>query len=112
MKVLLLTNMYPTQEEPELGIFVKEQVEALSRLGAEFCIIFFDGRKNKAEYIKASIQAHKLASTKEFNLIHIHYGLAGIAVLPSFPIPSIVTFCGSDVMHPAQRRISFAGQGA
>ena len=31
MKVLVITNMFPTQELPYYGIFVKEQVDELER---------------------------------------------------------------------------------
>ncbi len=44
MRVLCLTNMYPTADEPAAGSFVRDQVEDLRELGVDVDVLSFDGR--------------------------------------------------------------------
>ena len=46
MKVLHITTNYPTEEFPIFGIFVKEQIESLQKLGVDNDVFYCDG-KNK-----------------------------------------------------------------
>ena len=60
MKVLHITNNYPTPNFPIFGIFVKEQIDSLSALGVENEVFFINGReKGKLEYVK-SLQIKKI----------------------------------------------------
>lgn len=43
MKVLVVTNMYPTKKYPLLGIFVKEQVNSLLKEGIDIDVLFING---------------------------------------------------------------------
>ena len=52
MRVLVLTNMFPTEDRPHFGIFVDEQVESLRRLGIDVDVLFMDGRASKLNYFK------------------------------------------------------------
>ncbi len=47
LRVLVLTNMYPTPAEPDFGCFVKDQVDDLRRLGVDATVLAFDGRSRK-----------------------------------------------------------------
>ena len=51
MRVLVVTNMYPTAEMPFLGTFVKEQVESLRKEGVEVDVLFVNGKKNTLNYL-------------------------------------------------------------
>ena len=54
MKVLHITNNYPTPNLPIFGIFVKEQIESLSKLNIDCDIFFINGReKGNFEYLKS-----------------------------------------------------------
>ena len=46
MKVLVLTNMYPTPDMPFFGTFVNEQVESLRKQGVEVDVFFVNGNKS------------------------------------------------------------------
>ena len=50
MRVLIVTNMYPTPAEPAFGSFVKEQVDDLRGLGLDVEEVMFDGRARSTEY--------------------------------------------------------------
>ena len=43
MRVLCLTNMYPTADEPAAGSFVRDQVDDLRELGVNVLVFSFDG---------------------------------------------------------------------
>jgi len=45
MKVLHITNNYPTENHPIFGIFVKEQIDSLTMRGLENDVFFINGRE-------------------------------------------------------------------
>jgi hypothetical protein len=56
MKVLPLTNNYPTTNFPIFWIFVKEQIESLVETGVKCEVFFINGKENgKIEYLKRVI---------------------------------------------------------
>src|SRR2546421_53477 len=54
IRVLVLTNMYPTAAEPHLGCFVRDQVCDLRVLGADVRVQAFDGRRDTRRYLTAA----------------------------------------------------------
>lgn len=104
MRVLALTNMYPTEGAPSFGVFVRGTLDAIRRADPQIAIdlVFVNGRASKAAYVAAP--ARVLArSFGGYDLIHTHYGLlAGAGAF--FPGPRVITFYGSDVEMPAQFR--------
>ncbi|MFV0584440.1 MAG: glycosyltransferase [Parabacteroides gordonii] len=109
MKVLLVTNMYPTPETPYYGIFVKEQMEAICKVHKDvfYTIFFIDGRNSKMEYLKSISKIHKLINKSEFDLIHVHYGLSGLFLLKKLKknIPVVITLHGGDIQIEQGKRI-------
>ncbi len=101
MKVLIVTNLYPTEAHSYHGIFVKEQVQAIKRNhpDVDFDIYYINGFKGKWQYIKSIWEVHKLINNDTYDLVHIHYGISGLYLLSPFVkhIPTITTFHGSDI---------------
>lgn len=83
MKILLVTNMYPSVNAPTYGIFVKEQEIAVCKEypDVEYTIAFIDGSKSKKEYINSIFRIHRLIKENSFDVIHIHYGFSGLFLL-------------------------------
>jgi len=50
MRVLVFTNMYPTDDAPFYGSFVRDEVEALKRAGVDVDVYFVNGRASKRNY--------------------------------------------------------------
>jgi len=73
MKVLVLTNMYPTPEYPFYGIFVKEQVESLRKQGIFVDIFFINGRDNRLNYFLAVPRLIKKLRLGRYELVHAHH---------------------------------------
>jgi Glycosyltransferase Family 4 len=96
MRVLVVTNMYPSADEPQFGSFVKEQVEDLRALGIDIDVFFFDARDSWTKYPQAARTIRRLVSNSRFDLVHAHYGLCGAIALAQRRVPVVTTFHGSD----------------
>jgi len=97
VRVLVVTAMYPTNENPNYGTFVKSQMESIQAAGVDIEVEFIRGHESKFEYLSAISRITKAASSGEFDLIHAHYGLSGIVSRCQFKLPVVVSYCGSDV---------------
>ncbi len=100
MKILFVTNMYPNNTGPYYGIFVKEQIDGISRkYPIEYDIFFVDGREDKWAYLKSIFTIHKKIENSNYDLIHIHYGFSGLFLLKRLKkkIPVIMTLHGGDI---------------
>ncbi len=73
MKILVLTNMYPTEEEPSFGTFIQVQVESLRKEGIDVDILFVNGRKSKLNYLWGIFRLWARLLTRRYDLIHAHY---------------------------------------
>jgi teichuronic acid biosynthesis glycosyltransferase TuaC len=107
VKVLVVTNMYPTPAEPWFGCFVREQVEDLQRLGVEIEVLAFDGRRRRSAYFSAARRLPRRLGEEPFDLVHAHYGLTGALVAAQRRVPVVTSFYGSDTVVPWQRAISW-----
>lgn len=79
MKILHITNNYPTEKLPIFGVFVKEQIDTLTELGIENDVFFINGReKGKFEYIRCLIPLKKKIKENNYDVIHCHHAFSGI----------------------------------
>jgi glycosyltransferase involved in cell wall biosynthesis len=106
IRVLVLTNMYPTQAEPLFGCFVKDQVDDLCRLDVDMSVLAFDGRSHKGRYLTAAPRLRRVLSRDRYDLVHAHYGLSGAVASLQLATPVVTTFHGSDAWVPWQRKVS------
>jgi teichuronic acid biosynthesis glycosyltransferase TuaC len=109
LRVLLVTNMYPTVEEPWYGCFVRDQVEDLRSLGVDMHVLAFDGRRDVLGYGRTAREVRQRVAAERFDLVHAHYGLTGATALLQRRVPLVTTFHGSDCNGPVpwQRWISW-----
>lgn len=73
MKVLVVTNMYPTPQAPSLGIFVREHVTALEAQGVEVEVFFVDGRRRRSEYLRALPSLARRLRRGDFDIAHAQH---------------------------------------
>jgi teichuronic acid biosynthesis glycosyltransferase TuaC len=105
MRILVVANMWPSSAAPYSGIFVSEQVDALRARGIEVEVLHLDPALGKARYLTAPPRVAAAAWRKSVDIVHAHYGLTGaFSRVPKIPL--VVTYHGSDVMLPSQRRFS------
>jgi glycosyltransferase involved in cell wall biosynthesis len=97
LRVLAVTNMYPTADRPGFGVFVARQMESVARAGVEVHIEFIDARGRLRRYGSALRRVRQLARSGRFDLVHAHYGVTGfIAVFQ--PLPLVISYCGDDLL--------------
>lgn len=110
MKILYVTNMYPSTNDPTYGIFVKEQIEAICNCEKiDYRVYAIDGKKGLWQYIKSINEIHTLLSKEHFDLIHVHYGLSGLFLLLLNPkIPVLMTLHGGDIQAEQGKTIQVA----
>ncbi len=100
MKILIVTNMYPTAQKPFYGIFVKEQVEALKKWypDLEFDFHVIQGDKSKLEYIKSVPDIRRKIKRGDYDIVHVHYGLSGLFLLMGkVDTPVVMSLHGGDI---------------
>jgi len=78
MKILLISNMYPSKDHPFYGIFVKNFENQLIAEGFEFEKAVIKGRgKTKIEklkkYFKFFIDVFRALKGDNYDLIYVHY---------------------------------------
>lgn len=84
MKILHLTNNYPSLTYPIFGIFVKEQIESLKNIGIDCDVLFINGReKGKLEYLKSIFRLRKFLSINNYDIIHCHHAISALCLIIS-----------------------------
>ncbi len=84
MKVLHITNNYPTIQHPIFGIFVKEQIDSLTSKGVINEVFFINGReKGSFEYFKSIIKINILLKEKKYDIIHCHHTFSAMSLILS-----------------------------
>lgn len=82
MKILHVTNLFPTKKAPAFGIFIKEQVDALTNSGIENEIFFINAReKGMSQYIRAIFRLKKILKSQHFDIIHCHHIFSALIAL-------------------------------
>lgn len=99
MRVLTVTNMYPTSTKPSFGAFVKSQVESLVVQGHDIEVLFIDGTGSKWNYMAGFDAVSRAVERFQPDVIHAHYGLSGfVAAYPRRSQPLVLSLCGDDVL--------------
>lgn len=102
MRVLMLTNMYPHDEDPSFGTFVYDQVRALRRLGVEVDVLFVNGRASRWRYLEAYPRLWRQLYYVEYDLIHAHYVFSGWIARAQWRLPIVQSFHAPGQMHTYQ----------
>ncbi len=103
MRALVVTNMWPSPGRPELGTFVRDQVDALRRLDVEVDVFSFP----PGGYARAAREIRRRHRGGNHDVVHAHFGLtAWVALALGGPAPKVVTLHGNDLRHPRSRRIT------
>lgn len=101
-KILIVTNMYPNEENPSSGIFIKEQITEMKKhYNFDYKVYLIDGiKKGKKEYLRSIFEVPKIIKEYKPDIIHIHYGISGIFLLFHKPKKTkiVVTLHGGDLL--------------
>jgi glycosyltransferase involved in cell wall biosynthesis len=109
MRVLIVTNMWPTEERPAFGSFVREQVDALRRIdGLDVEVFAFTPTGGLKPYARAARELRARHGGDTFDVVHAHYGMTAWCTLALRGAPRMVTFHGTDLGHARFGRLSRA----
>ncbi len=98
MKVLAITNTYPTPETPGDTPAIKQQVLALESEGISVDVLHINYR-HRSEYLKAALRVLALNfQPKRYDILHAYYGHCGAIARLQLRSPVVVTYRGSDLM--------------
>lgn len=118
LKILAVTNMYPTAFDPSQGTFVEQQVYGLRRVGADVRVLHLD-RRSQGMAVYRRIPELLRQEIRDFgpDLVHCMYGgaLAQVTTRMVSLKPVVVSFCGTDLFgeggvgRPLRRMLSAYG---
>jgi glycosyltransferase involved in cell wall biosynthesis len=101
MRILAVTNMYPTPQDPTLGTFVEQQINGLKQIGVIVEILLVDRvRKGMTAYWSIGRELRAAMADFEPDIVHSMYGgvMADMVTRAVDAKPTIVSFCGDDLL--------------
>lgn len=103
MRTIVVTNMAAAPSAPGRGVFVRDQVAALRRLGADVTLVEF----LPGDYLGAARSLRATARREgPFDIVHAHFGLSAY---PALVVPArarVLTVHGTDVRHRRTGRLT------
>jgi glycosyltransferase involved in cell wall biosynthesis len=96
MKVLLATAIYPTEDKPAFGSFVKCQERFLRGAGIEVDVLVLRGSNRKLIYLKGIYELRQ--RLEGVSLVHAHYAYVGFVARTQWKVPVVVTYHGDDAL--------------
>jgi glycosyltransferase involved in cell wall biosynthesis len=106
MRALVVTNMYPSARRPELGSFVRDQVEALRRIDGVQVELFAFAPGGARAYANAARELRRRHRAERYDVVHAHFGLTAWPALAAAGHGHAVTLHGTDLVHPRSRAIT------
>jgi teichuronic acid biosynthesis glycosyltransferase TuaC len=101
LHALAVTNTYPTASMPGDSPQILDQIEALKASGVWVDTLYVDRYTGLRGYITAAWKIFRLSFiSKKYDLIHAYYGHCGFLARLQVRYPIVVTFLGSDLLHP------------
>ncbi len=101
MRVLAITNMYPTIKAPFSGIFVEQQINSLCKLGIDVELLVVERlERGTKSYFGLGKKVQSKIRRLRPDVVHVMYGgvMAEIVTRVITYIPTVVTFHGSDLL--------------
>ncbi len=101
MRVLLVTNMYPTPTAPYSGPFVEAQVESLRAAGVDLDVLHLPRHElGRNVYLGLGKRVKQQVAASDADLVHVAYGgvMADAVTRSIRDRPVLVTFHGTDLL--------------
>jgi glycosyltransferase involved in cell wall biosynthesis len=98
LRVLFVTNMWPDEDRPWYGTFIKTQADSLERIGVDLDVLPIRGYASKRAYADAVGELRRMTRAQHYDVVHAHYGHAGVVARTQRAAPLVVSYCGDDVL--------------
>ena len=109
LNVLAVSNLWP-EAGGFRGVFVREQVEALRRLGHRVDVEVVNQTRGRSDYLLAARRVRRRARSGGYDVVHVHYGLSALASR-FVGLPRVLSLYGSDVNNRRQFVLTRLGWG-
>jgi teichuronic acid biosynthesis glycosyltransferase TuaC len=118
MRVLVFTNMYPTERYPFYGSFVRDEAEALRAQGCEVDVYFVNGRASRLNYLGMPLGFARRLAAKPYDVVHVHHSYCGLVATMPRRVPVVWTFHEGEIMHERDmarhddpmKRVAYSGR--
>ena len=97
LRVLFVTNLWPDEERPWHGIYVRTQADSLRALGVELDVAVLRGYAGRGAYLAGAREALARNLRRDFDVVHAHYGHSGAVARLQLGVPLVLSYCGSDL---------------
>lgn len=97
MRVLFVTNMWPTPDRPGAGVFVAAQARSLEAAGVTVDMHVIDGHRRFSRYLTDLLAVRRAVARRLPDVVHAHHGLSGWTACWQ-PRPLVISFCGNDLL--------------
>jgi glycosyltransferase involved in cell wall biosynthesis len=101
MRILAVTNLYPTIDAPTSGTFIKQQIKGLKQIGLNVDVMIVDRMKNgRSSYLGLCQMTRSKVLDFQPDVVHVMYGgiMADKVTRAVKDRPVIVSFCGTDLL--------------
>lgn len=99
MRVLFVTNMWPSPEKPWHGTFVAALKDGLELVGVEVDVLEIRGWERRSAYLRTGAWVAALnARGIPHDLVHAHYGHSGVVARMQLRAPLVLSYCGDDLL--------------
>ncbi len=112
IRVLMVTGIYPTEQRPHKGTFIKTQVDSLIAEGLEVEVIHPKAGPVPLRYATATVQVLLKSLSGRFDIVHGHYGLWCLISRMQWTTPVVASFLGDDLLGTVTGDGSYSSKGA
>lgn len=107
LRILVVTNLYPTPARPNFCPFVKEQVESMRECYPDLTIDVrvIEGERPRGAYLRDMFLLPGVVRKGRYDIVHAHFGLTLVSTV-FLRAPVVITFHGSDLLVNPTRQLS------
>jgi teichuronic acid biosynthesis glycosyltransferase TuaC len=101
MRILAVTNVYPTAQVPSAGIYIEQQIKGLRRIGLDVEVMFVNRlQEGMKVYLGLGKRIRSEIERLQPDIVHVMYGgiMADQITRAVNDKPTVVTFHGSDLL--------------
>jgi len=112
IRVLVVTGVYPTEQLPHLGTFIKSQVDSLIAADLEVEVIHPKPDFVLLRYARAAIQVFLKTLTGHFDIVHGHFVQWCLIARMQWTTPVVASFLGDDLLGTVTAKGSYSKKRA
>lgn len=95
---MYVTNVFGIHSDDRRGVFARRQVAAVARRLDGITSVAHVGSRGVGGFFASRREVERMLTNEHPDIVHIIYGLSGLAVPVACEVPIVLTVCGSDVL--------------